>query len=180
MRSNSSSPASPAAWAATGAVARALHDAPLPRWPGHDSDEIASHLDGECEWLVKTGVLPADMVERNRRIADAVLRPWQPAFTHGDLQVTHVFVDGDAVTGVIDWSEAAQGDALYDLATLTLGHDEHLADVVAGYGRDVDRDVIRAWWSVRSLGAVRWLIEHGFDPSEPGCEIAVLRANAGV
>ena len=30
------------------------------------------------------------------------------------------------VTGVIDWSEAGQGDALYDLATLTLGHEEHL------------------------------------------------------
>jgi aminoglycoside phosphotransferase (APT) family kinase protein len=28
-------------------------------------------------------------------------------FIHGDLQITHVFVDGDQVTGVIDWSEAA-------------------------------------------------------------------------
>jgi hypothetical protein len=33
---------------------------------------------------------------------------------------------------VIDWSEAGQGDALYDLASLTLGHEEHLGDVVAG------------------------------------------------
>jgi hypothetical protein len=39
-------------------------------------------------------------------------------------------------------ASAAQGDALYDLATLTLGHEKHLADVVAGYG-DVDLDVIR-------------------------------------
>jgi aminoglycoside phosphotransferase (APT) family kinase protein len=29
-------------------------------------------------------------------------------FTHGDLQITHVFVDGDEITGVIDWSGAAQ------------------------------------------------------------------------
>ena len=35
---------------------------------------------------------------------------------------------------------------------------------VAGYGTDVDPDVIRAWWSLRSLRAARWLIEHGFDP----------------
>jgi hypothetical protein len=41
-----------------------------------------------------------------------------------------VFVDGDEVTGVIDWSEASQGDALYDLASLTLGHEEHLGDGV--------------------------------------------------
>jgi len=174
------SPASSAAWAATGAAARALHDAPLPPWPGPRPDEIASHLDEECEWLVAAGVLPVDLVERNRRIADAALRPWRPVFTHGDLQITHVFVDGDEVTGVIDWSEAAQGAALYDLATLTFGHEERLAEVLAGYGEDVDRDVLRAWWSVRSLGAVRWLIVHGFDPSEPGCEIAVLRANADV
>ena len=88
--------------------------------------EIASELDGECEWL--------------------------------------------------DWSEAGQGDALYDLAILTLGHQEHLGDVVAGYGTDVDLDVIRAWWSLRSLQAARWLIEHGFGPSSPGCEFDVLRS----
>jgi hypothetical protein len=77
---------------------------------------------------------------------------------------------------VLDCSEAAPGDALFDLATLTLGHREHLGDVVAGYGADVDLDVLRAWWSVRSLLAVRWLVEHGFDPSAPGGEIDVLRA----
>jgi aminoglycoside phosphotransferase (APT) family kinase protein len=170
------SPASPAAWAAAGAAVRVLHDAPLPPWPGPSLDELASDLDRECEWLVTNGVLPADLVTRNRRIAESALRPWRPAFTHGDLQITHVFVDGDEVTGVIDWSEAGQGDALYDLASLTLGHEEHLGDVVAGYGADVDLDVIRAWWSLRSLVAGRWLIEHGFDPSAPGSEFAVLRA----
>jgi aminoglycoside phosphotransferase (APT) family kinase protein len=80
------------------------------------------------------------------------------------------------VTGVLDWSEAGQGDALYDLASLTLGHPEHLGDVVAGYGADVDLDAIRGWWSLRSLTAVRWLVEHGFDPAAPGCEIDVLKA----
>jgi aminoglycoside phosphotransferase (APT) family kinase protein len=170
------STASPAAWAAAGAAIRKLHDAPLPPWPGKGLDEITSHLDGECEWLIANGVLPADLVTRNRQIAEAALRPWTPAFTHGDLQITHIFVDGDRITGIIDWSEAAQGDALFDLATLTLGHEEHLADVVAGYGADVDLDVIRAWWSLRSLGAARWLIEHGFDPDTPGCEFDVLRS----
>jgi aminoglycoside phosphotransferase len=168
--------ASSAAWAAAGAAVRMLHDAPLPPWPGSSLDELASHLDGECEWLVTNGVLPTDVVTRNRRIAEAALRPWVPVFTHGDLQVTHVFVDGDGVTGVIDWSEARQGDALYDLASLTLGHEAHLGDVVAGYGTEVDLDVIRAWWSLRSLRVVRWLVEHGFDPSSPGCEFDVLRS----
>jgi hypothetical protein len=36
--------------------------------------------------------------------------------------------------------------------------------------------VIRAWWSLRSLQAGRWLIQHGFDPSSPGAEFDVLRS----
>jgi aminoglycoside phosphotransferase (APT) family kinase protein len=170
------STASRPAWAAAGAAARMLHDAPLPPWPGSSLDELASHLDNECEWLVANGVLPTDLVTHNRRVAEAALRPWTPVFTHGDLQISHVFVDGDEITGVVDWSEAGQGDALYDLASLTLGHQEHLSDVAAGYGTEVDLDVIHAWWSLRSLTAVRWLVEHGFDPSSPGCEVDVLRS----
>ncbi|MEW9548053.1 phosphotransferase [Nonomuraea sp. NPDC050783] len=167
------SPASPAAWAAAGAAARTLHDAPPPPWPGRSPDAAVPLLDGECRWLVANDVLPADVVTRNRGVAEAALRPWTPVFAHGDLQVTHVFVAGDEVTGVLDWSEAGRGDALFDLATLTLGHEEHLDDVVAGYGADVDLDVIRAWWSLRSLLAVRWLVEHGFDPWP---ELDVLRS----
>jgi aminoglycoside phosphotransferase (APT) family kinase protein len=170
------STASAAAWSAAGATLRMLHYAPPPPWPGASFNEKTSSLDSECAWLVVNDVLPADLVSRNRQVAEAVLRPWTPVFMHGDLQVSHVFVDGDRITGVLDWSEAGQGDAMYDLATLTLGHPEHLSDVLAGYGSDVDVEVIRAWWSVRSLTAIRWLVEHGFDPSSPGCEVDVLRS----
>ncbi|MFC8519698.1 phosphotransferase family protein [Streptomyces sp. NPDC057257] len=173
------STASPAAWTAAGAAVRKLHEAPLPPWPGRrrrGPDELAAELDAECDLLVTNGVLPADLVTHNRDIAEAAIRPWTRVFTHGDLQIDHVFVDGDEVTGIIDWSEAGGGDALFDLATLTLGHEEHLDDVLAGYGIDVDLEVIRAWWSLRSLLGVRWLVEHGFDPSAPGCEVDVLRS----
>ncbi|MER6289431.1 phosphotransferase family protein [Streptomyces sviceus] len=171
---------SPTAWAAAGAAIRKLHEAPLPPRPGQAGRNITAltaELDDECERLVATGILPADLVTRNRQIAEAAFRPWTPAFTHGDLQIAHVFVDGDEVTGVIDWSEAGQGDPLYDLATFTLGHEEHLPDVIAGYGAAVDLDVIHAWWSLRSLLIVRWLSEHGFDPFAPGCEVDVLRSH---
>ncbi|WP_109032460.1 phosphotransferase family protein [Streptomyces rubrogriseus] len=170
---------SPAGWAAAGAAIRKLHDAPLPPWRGRAGRSVAvlaAELDDECASLVTNGVLPADLVTRNRRVAETALRPWTAAFTHGDLQIAHVFVDGDEVTGIIDWSEAGQGDALYDLATFTLGHEEHLGDVIAGYGADIDVEVIHAWWSLRSLLAVRWLSEHGFDPFAPGCEVDVLRS----
>jgi aminoglycoside phosphotransferase (APT) family kinase protein len=174
------STASPAAWAAAGAALRMLHDAPLPPWPGKTLGAVTAQLDGECEWLAASGLLPVELVTRNRRVAQAALRPWTPVFAHGDLHIAHVFVDGDEVTGVIDWTESGPGDALYDLASLTLGHQEHLGDVVAGYGTGVDLDVIRACWSLRSLQAARWLVEHGFDPDTPGCEFDVLRAQAAV
>ncbi|MEU2945100.1 phosphotransferase [Nocardiopsis alba] len=170
---------SPAAWAAAGATIRELHEAPLPSRQGRAGQDIAAlkaELDRECELLVSGGLLPSDLVNRNREVAEAALRPWNPAFTHGDLQITHVFLEDDEVTGVIDWSEAGRGDALYDVATFTLGHEERLDDLLAGYGTDVDLDVIRAWWSVRSLLVTRWLAEHGFDPFAPGCEVDVLKA----
>jgi aminoglycoside phosphotransferase (APT) family kinase protein len=170
------STASPAAWAAVGAVIRTLHDAPLPSRPGTSVDQLASRLADECDWLVANDVLPFDVVERNRRLAEKVLRPWTPVFIHGDLHIEHVFVDDDKVTGIIDWSEARQGDALFDIATLTLANEEHLDDVIGGYGVDVDRDMIRAWWSWRCLVAVRWLFENGYGSPEQFPEVAVLRS----
>jgi aminoglycoside phosphotransferase (APT) family kinase protein len=170
------STASRAAWQAAGAAVRMLHDAPLPPWTGTSLDEERAILDEECEWLLANDVLPTALVTRNREIAEAALRPRLAVFAHGDLQVSHVFVDGDEVTGVIDWSEAARGDGMYDLASLTLGHRDRLDDVLAGYGEGADIDAIRGWWSLRSLTGIQWLIDHGFDPFLPGCEVDVLRS----
>src|SRR3954469_12706154 len=90
---------SPAAWMAAGAAVRTLHDAPLPPWPAPSVDELASQLATECDWLVASNVLPSKVVTRNRRLAEAALRPWTPVFIHGDLHDSHVFVDADEVTG---------------------------------------------------------------------------------
>jgi aminoglycoside phosphotransferase (APT) family kinase protein len=172
------STASPASWAAAGAAIRELHDAPLPPWPGKSVDALAARLDTECEWLIANDVLPVDVVTRNRRLAELVLRPWTPAFIHGDLQIAHVFTDGDEVTGIIDWSEAAPGDALFDLASITLAHEEHLDDLLSGYGVDVDRGLIHGWWAWRCLVVVRWLVGAGYGSPETFPEIAVLRSLA--
>lgn len=183
------SPASASAWVAAGAAVRTLHDAELPPWRSSQSQQQPGRsghplgfpplLDAECDCLVANGVVSADVVSRNRLIAEAALRPWEPVFIHGDLQIVHVFVDGDEVTGVVDWSEGGQGDAMYDLAILTLAHEEHLDDVVAGYGGDVELDVIRAYWALRSLMSTRWLAEHGYGDPATFPEVAVLNALAG-
>jgi aminoglycoside phosphotransferase (APT) family kinase protein len=170
------SSSSPAAWTAAGAAIRTLHRAPLPPWRSRKLDGLPSQLDRECEWFVANDVLPADVVMRNRRLAERALTPSTPVFVHGDLQVCHVFMDGDEVTGILDWSEGGQGDALWDLAVLTMGHPEHLRHVLAGYGTDVDVDLVRGWWSLRCLVATRWLVEHGYGPAEDYPEVALLRS----
>jgi len=105
-----------------------------------------------------TNVVSANVVRRNPQVAEAALRSWTPVFIHGDLQIVHVLDDGDEASGVGDWSEGGQGDAMYNLATLTLAHEEHLDDVMAGYGGHIEIDVIRAYWSLRSLMEIRWLV----------------------
>lgn len=172
------SSASDAAWQAAGTAVRLLHDAPLPPRVSRAPAAAVAALDRECTALVEEGLLPADLVRRNRALAEAALRPRPPAFVHGDLQPDHVFVDRDVVVGMIDWSEGGRGDPVADLAVLTLGHPERLDAVLAGYGRRVEKDAIVGWWSLRCLTAVRWLAAHGFDPTTPGAEIDVLRRNA--
>ena len=48
----------------------------------------------------------------------------------------------------------------------------HAGDVV------VAQTTIESIKALRSLTTIRWLVEHGFDASAPGCEIDVLRAQA--
>ena len=179
--------ASPGAWAGVGAAIRCLHDAPLPPWSTpytnaarwESVEALAGPLAHECEWLVANGVLPAEVVYRNRRRAERVLRQWTPVFIHGDLHVLHVFVNGDSVSGILDWSEAAPGDAAFDLASLTLAHPERLDDVLDGYGGEIDHSLVESWWSYRSLTVVRWLIENDYGPSESYHEVAMLRSTSG-
>ncbi len=178
--------ASPDAWMAVGAAIRQLHEAPLPPWPTpytnaarwESVEALALPLARESEWLVAQEVLPEEVVDRNRRRAESVLRQWHPVFIHGDLHVLHVFVEGDSVSGILDWSEAAPGDAAFDLASLTLAHPDRLDDVLNGYGVGVDRDMVQAWWSYRCLTAVRWLVENGYGPPDEYPEVAMLRSIA--
>ena len=164
------STAPPESWQAVGDVIRRLHESPLPPWPGRGIDDEAEQLERACDWLVARGVVSDSVVRRNRELATTALETTQLVFAHGDLQIAHVFVSGDEVTGILDWSEAGPGDPMFDLASLTLRHGDHLDDLAAGYG-ELDLDAIRGWWSFRSLRVIPWLIEHEFDPWP---EIAVL------
>ena len=113
-----------------------------------------------CEWLLTNGGLPADLVTRNRTIAKAALRPWTPVFrtaTCGSPTCSLTV----RVTGVINWSKAARAMPC-TTSPSSRSAPEHLGEVRRLRHRR-DLDMIRAWWSLRSLLAVHWLIERGFD-----------------
>ena len=158
---------SKAAWVAAGRAARDLHEQAVPeslsapsRYRLEDVAELEERL------LAHTAVDRSIVTEHARRARAASERATNAALVHGDFQAAHVFIDdGDAVSGIIDWGDAGTGDPHYDLAVLTVGHHEFLDDVLSGYGGEVDRDRIEGYWSWRRLGSIRWMIEHGFDPS---------------
>ena len=178
---------SPRLGVAARAAVRTLPDAPLPPWrrsqcqqqPARSSRgtvECPPERDSECRLLVANNVVSADVVRRNPQVAEAALRPWTPVFIHGDLQIVHVLDDGDEASGVGDWSEGGRGDAMYDLATLTLAHGEHLDDVMAGYGGHIEIDVIRAYWSLRSFEGDPVVGEHGHGAPTTFPQVAVLNS----
>jgi hypothetical protein len=101
--------------------------------------------------------------------------PWCPSRARSDgdrpsiipatvLVIPEIMVDVEQVEVVV---------AHHERATLRVG-DIFLKIDADQTHTDVDLDVIRAWWSLRSLRGVRWLVEHGSDPTTPGCEVDVL------
>jgi len=93
----------------------ALHDvdpAPLgePVTPGFDLERLGRRLD-------RIGPLPpvvtGALAWLSRRIPDP---PARPAIVHGDFRMGNLVVDGERLTGVLDWELAAPGDPLSDLA----------------------------------------------------------------
>ena len=67
-------------------------------------------------WAAVGDEVPA----RARPAVEAILSTPAPApptrrvLIHGDLGAEHVFVDGDRISGVIDWGDAAIGDPALD------------------------------------------------------------------
>lgn len=95
--------------------------------------------------------------------------PEDVVLVHRDYRVGNIMIDGDRVTGVLDWEFAGWGDRHEDLGWFTarcwrFGRDEFEAgglgaaeDFFAGYeetsGRAVDRERVRYW---QAMAHARW------------------------
>lgn len=153
------------AWSAAGAVARAIHDAAPPAeiTEVFVAAEARGWAEHDARWAVDAGALPAAAADRHLDAVAALEGREVPSvFLHGDLQPAHIFFDGTRVTGVIDWGDSCMGDPLFELAVLTSREPHRIGDVLAGYGADVDLEVVTAWRHQRWLGELRWMHDHGF------------------
>jgi aminoglycoside phosphotransferase (APT) family kinase protein len=190
--------------AVLGDLLSALHAVPAQRMAGlvePDHPPLAEWLE-EASTLYRTvasHVPPAHRRQVESFVAAAPpAETYQPVFSHNDLGIEHVLVDPvtGAVTGVIDWSDAAIVDPAYDFGLLhrdigPVGLDAALGayrtgtnDVAAlrhravfyarcrvfedlAFGLDTGRDA----YVTKSVAAMEWLFatgEAGASTRRPG------------
>jgi aminoglycoside phosphotransferase (APT) family kinase protein len=111
---------------ALGDFLTAIHSVSAERF----SDLVTSDDHPFKEWTLDAAALYATVAERipeaNRGSIETFLRAPPPqerystAFSHNDLGIEHVLVDPAtwALTGIIDWSDAAFADPAYDLGLI--------------------------------------------------------------
>ncbi|XVQ07874.1 phosphotransferase family protein [Spirillospora sp. CA-255316] len=94
--------------------------------------EAAGHISQDFRPAIEAFLAAAPPVERGSRV-----------FCHNDLGAEHILVDGQtgAVTGVIDWTDAAIADPMHDLARLYRDLGPEVFDLVLShYGGRCDRE----------------------------------------
>jgi aminoglycoside phosphotransferase (APT) family kinase protein len=100
--------------------------------------------------------------------------PAEVAFCHNDFGIEHILVDGETVTGVIDWTDAALTDPARDYGKLyrDLGPialpPEHLRDRAVFYARCGALEDLafglstgESVYTDKSLASLRWLFPEG-------------------
>ena len=110
--------------AALGRALAALHELPTSLvenagMPTYEPDEYRARRQAEVDEAARTGKVPTALLRRwEAQLEDVALWRFRPTVVHGDLTTSHVLVDGDDVTGVLDWGHAAVADPADDLAWL--------------------------------------------------------------
>lgn len=126
---------------AIGAFLRALHDSPGPEAVRHGLPSATETGDDREATLRRfraevVPMLPAARRARAQTILDAARDLPADTIVHGDLGPEHILVEGDHVSGVIDFGDTHLGDAANDLAWPLYGAPAAFAAAVAtAYGR---------------------------------------------
>ncbi|WP_328993802.1 phosphotransferase [Kribbella sp. NBC_01245] len=109
--------------------------------------------------------LPEDVRRRGEDLLAEIAQATYAQLVHGDLGPDHILVTGDAVTGVIDWTDAHIGDPALDLSWLLYGAEPIVAEAVAA-SYEPDQDVKRRALAWHRLGP--WYeVLFGLDTERP-------------
>jgi aminoglycoside phosphotransferase (APT) family kinase protein len=153
---------------AVGAFLRTLHDLPASLWAstGVPTAEAARQdLLAVLERMRRRvlPLLPVDRRATGARLLDASAERQPATLIHGDLGPAHLLVTAGRVTGVIDWSDAAEGDPAVDLAWVFHGAPPAFAEgVAAAYGPTAgERERARRRHRLGPWFEVLWGLEDG-------------------
>jgi aminoglycoside phosphotransferase (APT) family kinase protein len=159
-----------------GQVLAALHDTPPDvledvGLPTYDADEYRQRRLSEVDRAAGTGAVPTTLLDRWERALEQVAH-WRfaPTLVHGDLSGEHVLVDGDRVSGLVDWDEARIADPADDLAFVTVGASDQVVDtVLEAYAQartePPDRHLVTRARLAAELALARWLLS-GVDADD--------------
>lgn len=130
----------------------------------YEADEFRQRRLAELDAGVQTGRVPPRLADRwEQQLENVSWWRFEPTVVHGDLGEHQIRVDGDQVTGVVDWMDARVADPADDVAWLVAtAADDVLDSVMEAYqlARRETRDphlLERARLS-SELALLRWLM----------------------
>jgi len=166
----------PALAVAYGQAVAAIHDLPVrlveeAGLPVYSAEEYRFRRLAELDRAAGTGQVPTRLLTRWEQAVEEV-GAWRfvPCCVHGDLSGDNVLVEGDAVTGVLEWSETRVADPADDLAWLAIGTTEPALDsVLAAYTaarrEPPDSSLRRRARLSGEFALARWLL-HGVNTND--------------
>jgi macrolide phosphotransferase len=161
---------------AFGRAAAAIHDLPIrlveeAGLPVYSADEYRFRRLAEVDRAASTGQVPTRLLSRWERAVEEV-GAWRfvPCCVHGDLAGDNVLVEGETITGVMEWSETRVADPADDLAWLAIGSTEPaldgvLAAYVAARREPPDPSLRRRARLSGEFALARWLM-HGVNTDD--------------
>lgn len=83
-------------------------------------------------------------------------------FVHNDLFPDHIIVNPEtgSLSGIIDWSDAAFGDPVWDFVVLELWKGREFTELVIGhYGKDIDAGFLDRLQFLARTSSLKWLAD---------------------
>nr|WP_269329600.1 phosphotransferase [Kineosporia babensis] len=141
--------------------------------PIYTAEEYRFRRLAELDRVAATGLTPVRLLTRWEHAVEEV-GAWRfvPCVVHGDLAGDNVLAEGEAVTGVMEWSETRVADPADDLAWLSIGATEPVLPVafkayLEARGEAVDVDLRRRARLSGEFAIARWLL-HGVHTDDAG------------